>query len=381
MPTSAYVGLPGHGKSYSVVANVIAKALKSKRIIYTNIPMKTKECLKRFDFQVVPFDVQEIKDNPNWFTEVFEKGAIFVLDEVWDLWPSGMKANQVSDAHKTFLAKHRHDVGTSGHSTEIVLVTQDLGQIASFARALVDTTYRMVKHDNMGKPNRFRVDVYRGPITGPNPPVSKREREIQDKFKKENYELYHTATNSDVGAGDETRSDGRNNILKGAGFKLIAFGFVFALVALIFLVKSFFSSSSYVEHDEQNKVESTPIVKPIVSGAKGTLPQSTPKMKTITPQPKKKDDGLLNNSDSVYYVSELKTRQYGKVKTRHLFKVKFSDSYVFLDQYELTALDYRVKIVNECLAVITGFNQTKYALCESNEDEQGFIESTIVASN
>src|SRR5690606_9182900 len=154
-------------------------------------------------------------------SEVFEPGSLFVVDECWRLWPAGLTANKIEEKHKEFFAEHRHLVGDSGHSTEIVLVTQDLSQIASFMRNLIETTFRVTKLSKMGTSKLYRVDVYSGPVTGPVPPVSRREREIPGKFSKDIYALYKSHTKSEVGAGNESRADGRFNILKGFQFKLI----------------------------------------------------------------------------------------------------------------------------------------------------------------
>ena len=111
MSISAYTGLPGHGKSYGVVDNVIRPALEKKRTVYTNIPMISDECLKRFKMTVVQFDTKDIIDNPNWWSDTFEAGSIIVIDECWRLWPSGLNASKARETDKSFLAEHRHLVG------------------------------------------------------------------------------------------------------------------------------------------------------------------------------------------------------------------------------------------------------------------------------
>ena len=60
MSISAYTGLPGHGKSYGVVDNVIRPALEKKREIFTNIPMNSDECLERFGMTVTQFKTEDI---------------------------------------------------------------------------------------------------------------------------------------------------------------------------------------------------------------------------------------------------------------------------------------------------------------------------------
>jgi zona occludens toxin len=115
-----------------------------------------------------------IVENPNWFTEVFQKGALYIADELWELRSAGMKANNTLLQHKTFLAKPGHLVGQDGQTTSIVFVTQDLEQIAAFARQLVETTFIVEKLINVGQPNRFHIEVFSGSQTGLKPPISKR---------------------------------------------------------------------------------------------------------------------------------------------------------------------------------------------------------------
>ncbi|QIB67454.1 hypothetical protein G3T16_20745 [Kineobactrum salinum] len=60
-----------------------------------------------------------------------------MIDEAWRLWPAGTRANAMLEQHKSFLAEHRHMVSEDGRSTEVVIVTQDLSQLASYPRSLV----------------------------------------------------------------------------------------------------------------------------------------------------------------------------------------------------------------------------------------------------
>ena len=185
MAITAFVGLQGSGKSYSAVSEVILPALKDGRKIFTNIPLVIDQLPPGASELAVQFDMQDLIDNPNWFDDKFEPGAIILIDELWRLWPSGLKANNALEQHKEFLSMHRHKVGSNGRSSEIYLLTQDLSQIANFARVLVDKTYRTTKLDVIGKPNSYRVDIFQGPVTGPSPPIAKRLREIYGKYKPE----------------------------------------------------------------------------------------------------------------------------------------------------------------------------------------------------
>jgi len=353
MSITAYTGLPGHGKSYGVIENVIAPACKAMRTVYTNIPCNTDVFLKRFGIAPVFFDVREIIENKNWFSEVFEPGSLFVVDECWRLWPAGLTANKIEEKHKEFFAEHRHLVGDSGHSTEIVLVTQDLAQIASFMRNLVETTFRVTKLSKVGGSKLYRVDVYSGPVTGPAPPIAKREREIPGKFKKEVYELYKSHTKSTVGAGDESRSDSRFNVLKGGAFKAIGLG----ILVLGFIVYQ--GASSLFSFGPVPDVEPQ-----AVQQAEAFITESP------AAQAPNLIDDFLRAADRVYI--SFNNGRFPAVD--YVFRVVFGDGYAEMKAPDLLSLGYDVLPVSQCLVKITLQRRVYTAVCEPMaSDRRDFI--------
>lgn len=238
MSIVAYVGLPGSGKSYSVVEHVILPALKNGRPVYTNIPLHLdKLAVDIGEPDVREFDVQEMCTRPDYASEI-EAGSVIVIDECWRVWASGTMAAQIPEAHKAFLAEHRHRVGQSGYSNEIVLVTQDLGQVARFVRDLVEETFRTTKLTAVGLSNKYKVDVYGGAVTGQRPPQAQLIRTLRGSYKPEIFQYYQSHTQSQDGnAGLEEKVDGRANILKspvfvgglGVAVLMIVFGSVKAM--------------------------------------------------------------------------------------------------------------------------------------------------------
>jgi zona occludens toxin len=212
MAIDAYVGLPGSGKSYSVVKFAILPSLKQGRQVITNIPL-TDVAHNEF-----PDLIRQLPHN--WYQDetLFESipnGSVVVLDELWRRWPKGMQAAKVPFRDKEFLAEHRHLVDEEGNSTRIVLVTQDLDQIASFATMLVDTTYQSVKMSALGSNKRFRVDIYQGAAKGQRPPKSRLLRSVFDRYEKSIHQYYQSATKSLTGlVGDESKADRRATIWK-----------------------------------------------------------------------------------------------------------------------------------------------------------------------
>jgi zona occludens toxin (predicted ATPase) len=225
----AYVGMPGAGKSYGVVAHQILPALKAGRIVVTNVPVFAD--LLRKDIpgaQISEFPAERVALQPELILEMVPPGAVFILDEVWRLFPSGVKANQVPTPFKSFFAEHRHRMDVAGNSTQIVLVTQDLAQIGAFARQLVEQTFRITKLSTLGIPmsSRYRVDTYAGPQAGPNPPAASRINQMFGRYDKKVYQYYQSHTQSEAGADtapNEDKIDKRANMFNRPFYKALPF--------------------------------------------------------------------------------------------------------------------------------------------------------------
>jgi zona occludens toxin (predicted ATPase) len=216
----AYVGFPGCGKSYSVVEQQLLPALRAARMVVTNLPLNMDRIKRDFpQADVREFPTASVVGQPELILDAVPPGALLILDEVMKLFPAGTKANQVPEPYRLMFAEHRHRVDAAGQSTQIVLIAQDLNQIGTFCRQLVEQTFRMTKLSTLGIPSskRFRVDMYPGPQCGPNPPAAQRIRQVFGRYKKEVYQYYisHTQSeaNTDDGA-DEEKVDRRANVFK-----------------------------------------------------------------------------------------------------------------------------------------------------------------------
>lgn len=361
MAISGYCGLGGSGKSYGVVENVILPALKSKRKVYTNIPMNDDLCNEDFGSSVVNFDIKDIKTNNKWFDEVFQAGSLLVLDEVWELWPSGLNVNKAELSHKEFLAKHRHMVGENGLSTEIILVTQDFSMVAAFVRSLMETTYRSVKLDKVGADKSFRIDIYQGAVTGDNPPVKKKVDAKYGKYSPKVYKYYKSHTMSKTGmAGDETKVDSR--FKKITPLKMVFYFVIFCF--LIFMLVKLVSSSLGSSQPEVKKQQ--PQITPV----------STNKVKSSI---QKSSNHLLSNIENVF-ISSIGVCP----NCTYTYRVFSSDSYASLSSSQLLKLGYTMVAIDECLVVISRGRWSYNAMCEKPEykdyDENDDV-TTSLASN
>lgn len=364
MSISAYVGLPGSGKSYGVVENVILPAIKAGRRVLTNIPMHDNQWLSEFGACPEQFDIAEISKTPDWWKINNVAGAVVVLDELYKLWPAGLNAKNVRDEDKSFLAEHRHMVDESGHSTEIILVTQDLSQISSFARVLVETTFRVVKLGKLGLSTSYRVDVYSGAVTGPAPSKSRLERQIFGKYKKSVYALYKSHTQSITGAaGNEARIDRRFNVLGGMSVKagLLA---VFVCAVLAYWGISNVLKGYGLSGDEI-AIEQPQVVSPPAAAVSAPAKKPKPALQ------------FLSKAQAVIIVWN--NGHWPKIEYR--FKVVFADNEAVFSTRELSALKYRLKPINECLVLIEGDDWNQWAMCPRNVEKSSWIDSITKGSD
>jgi zona occludens toxin len=229
MSIIAYVGLPGAGKSYSVVANQIMPALKKGRRVVTNIPLykdRVREVTPKGE--LVDFPTEAIASNPDAIYDYCAPGSIVILDEVWRLWPAGQKANQVPESFRALLTEHRHMVDSRKQSMQIVLVTQDLGTIGMFARRLVEMTVVHSKLTAVGMDRKYRWASYQRAVEGPEPPSSRMIRQGYGTYRKEVFRLYKSHTQS------EASSDGADE--RGMDRRMVVWRRPAVLVGLLFVV-------------------------------------------------------------------------------------------------------------------------------------------------
>lgn len=217
MSITSYVGLPGAGKSYEVVNGPILAAVNVGRVVWTNIPVK-------IDGVTV---IEGARSQEHWYLDA-PHGALIVVDECWRFWPAGMKADAIPEAQKEFFAMHRHRT-KDGKSTDIILVTQDLSQVASFVRGLIEKTVKMTKLIALGSRSRYRVDIYDGAVTGQKPPKARHIGGSIRKYKPEGFARYQSHTQG--GAAVEVTVDQRGNVFKSATVIVIPL----AVVAMLML--------------------------------------------------------------------------------------------------------------------------------------------------
>ncbi|MHB8812168.1 MAG: zonular occludens toxin domain-containing protein [Steroidobacteraceae bacterium] len=216
MAVTAYVGYPRSGKSYSAVEQVILPALREGRVVVTNLPVNVELLVRDFPgADVRPFPVDQVEASPERIFEFCPNGAVVVIDEAWRFWPAGVKVSNIPTPFKSFLAEHGHRLDAEGNSQQIVLVTQDLNQVAAFARQLVEETFFCRKLRSVGRERNFRTDVHQGHPTGLDPPERSRVRQVFGVYSESVWKYYTSHTMSEAGVGvsaNETVLETRGNL-------------------------------------------------------------------------------------------------------------------------------------------------------------------------
>lgn len=325
MAIHAYVGKPGHGKSYGVVEHVVIPSLKQNRHVYTNIPLCADELLAVFGGNItqLPVDWFELED----LGVILPPGAVAVIDECWRRWPSGQNVNQAKLTDKSLLAEHRHRVDSKNNSMRVVLVTQDLAQISSWVRLLVETTFRIRKFNK----KLYKVDMYQGAVTGDSPPRSKLSVTKPGTFKKEIFSYYKSATLSESGSvGDESSADGRSSILRSFGLWSALGCFVVCIVLGVYFVKKFFAT------DQPGVKHSLSVSTPKQPSAPAELPISTTWRLVGFVHPSKPDPSSNVVSEALALVADNNgnTRYISFAHCRYF--PDFTEAYCLVDGFKIT---------------------------------------------
>lgn len=242
MSIYAYTGRPGSGKSYNVVANVILPALRDGRRVVTNIPLYTDVIMgaEGVRGELVKFPIDEVKQDPELILKYVQPGDVFVVDEVYKLWPSGDKTSMIPDVYKSLLAEHRHMTDAQGRSIHIVLAVQELGSVAVFARKLVEQTFIHTKLGDMGLDGRYRVDIYQGAVTGFKGSDKDFIRSVHGEYVKEVWQFYQSHTKAvgvSGGIGGEKAIDSRGNRFKRPFFLAAGLFIPIAIVCVVIRFK------------------------------------------------------------------------------------------------------------------------------------------------
>lgn len=226
MAISGYIGIPGSGKSYECVANVLLPAVLSGRRVVTNIEGVKPDIIYDYCVDKLSADRQALgellvvhdddmkkrdffpykgKDGlaaPDTFCKA---GDLIIADEIHRLWD---KDSAICSEHRSFFAEHRHFTDDlTGVSCDFVFMNQSLATVARFIKDRTSKTFRMTKLTALGLSKRYRVDVFEGVKLV----KASRIQSYQCSYKKEIYPLYKSYDGIN---GNEKTVDKRESILQ-----------------------------------------------------------------------------------------------------------------------------------------------------------------------
>ncbi|EMW3202749.1 zonular occludens toxin [Escherichia coli] len=178
MSIFAYVGVPGSGKSYEVVSNVIVPAVCEGRRVVTNIYginhdeiIKYAEKKKLLKDGISPGEIIFVENeriiapdfwpvHENQERALCKPGDLIVVDECHRFFENDKSLSR--DA-KIFAAEHRHYADPeTGRTCDFILVNQSVTNFPRFFRDRIEKTFRMRKLKQLGLSRSYCVDVYDG---------------------------------------------------------------------------------------------------------------------------------------------------------------------------------------------------------------------------
>jgi len=286
MAISAYVGVPGSGKSYEVVKSVLLPAYLAGRRIITNIEGIKEEQFKEYalktkkanesdlgtiihvsDSDVMKDDFFPFKviDESKNVKTVCNAGDLIAIDELWRIWGSDSK---IPENHRSFIAEHRHFTDEkTGISCDLIVINQSVANIPRFLKDRIESTYQMHKHKSLGLSSRYRVDVYNGTKLFKTNKVTS----YQEKYQKEIFSLYKSY---DGVGGQESTTDKRQNI-----FAKKSVWFLVILIIMMFFSGLYFTYRFFTKNQVAPTVTEQKTISQISnhSTLQPSAPQTTPK--------------------------------------------------------------------------------------------------------
>ena len=176
MALTLYSGVPGSGKSYALMQQVILPAYKSGRRVVTNLdgikPDAIKEyCLEKWPDadlgEIVVVTREQLHDatfypTSEWPPEkaFLDGGDFLVVDEFGTLFPSTGKLPVPT--LKGFLAYHRHFVGVDGRTCDVVIATQSIRDVHKEVLSYLEASYKFRKLKSLGANRSYAWDAYEG---------------------------------------------------------------------------------------------------------------------------------------------------------------------------------------------------------------------------
>lgn len=363
MAILAYVGLPGHGKTYSVIAHIVIPALQDKRRVVINIPLNMDEI--ECDFPDADIVHYTSKDELLAMNEDVLNGAIIICDESHKFWPAGTQVKQFSPREQEFFAEHRHAVDIHGNSQQLILITQDLGNLAACFRKLIEQTYLARKLIAVNR-NQFKMYIHGGNITGTDIVKSKllgEDTGIKYTYDKSVYKYYKSATKSKTGTvGNEETLDKRLKL----GF--IATLAKMAVIVFVGILCLGFYAAFFAGDDEEPEKPAQVSAPPAAQSTPAPAParaQFKPAPVSVSPPVSRPYQNLKISltgwMDNGKIINGVKQEQFVMFFVLH----DGTNRVMELSSSQLMMAGYQVRWRNDCLAELSYDNWKEWAICDA----------------
>jgi hypothetical protein len=216
-------------------------------------------------YLVEPIDPMQLLEQPDKIRD-WPSASVYVLDEAYKVWPAGLNTREIPTSHKEFFTEHRH-TGEDGYSREIILVTQDVKQLAHNLCLNIEKTFITRKRTQKGEvgEKQYRTTIYDGAVSRTRLPAEY-ENTLTGTYRKEVFQYYKSHTKS-KGVLKEMRLDKRASMWNHPAIKTVL---PLSVLGMAFFVWGFFESLHSVEDklvDEKAEQSQAPQPAPI-SGPK-----------------------------------------------------------------------------------------------------------------
>ncbi len=357
MAIKVATGLQGHGKTYETVLHAICPAIKQGRRVVTNVAGLDYEKIVAYVSPdeapagdpasgeagvqapkagvIVSVTRKQIRaddffprlDDEGHYDPTFESlvmpGDLVVLDEAWAIWGD---TKSVKPTDMAFLREHRHFTHPdTGVTCDLILITQDISDLARSVRSVVEMTTLCYKPKEIGITTAYIVDLYQGAKLH-------RTRRISTHryfYKPEVFELYSSYSGKKA---KEVGVDGRQNMFSGAGLRL-KLG-----VALIVVIGAGWWVLRFLSPD---RVSGPVVDQPAAATPSAPSPIAAAPVQTTSPPAKPsasaRNVGFVRIGERMVFVIETDTGRYRYQENPESFMVNAHTSNIQFEGQTLTS--------------------------------------------
>lgn len=246
MSINSYSGLMGSGKTYEVVSSIIIPAICQGRRVVTNISGIDNDtirayCCEKFDVSLEKlghvlyakneevmardfFPTMDMSEKAQCNSFVLP-GDLVAVDEAYKIWGQDCK---IHNEHKVFFREHRHYVHPqSGVACDLVLMTQDIGDLHRVLKVVIEQSFRTHKAKGVGMNSVYTITMWEGWKQHQKTIV----KDWTQAYDSEIFQLYKSYAGEQQ--GKELSSDGRQNVFAGKQF---LYKIAFVLIAIVFAI-------------------------------------------------------------------------------------------------------------------------------------------------